>query len=269
MCRHHGDYHTGNMVVKDGVLSVIDWHTVDFGNVGDPWYEFNRLGTECPFFARGQIDGYFGYRVPEEFWRLFALYFSVSAITSIVWAKYHAPGEMGFVMDLNRRILEMFGGMRDPVPDWYRSERTSGRADGDGPMDPAAETERFVRTFIRKDRQDRLLLELMHEDRRDEGLDRFCHQAEDLLDFRRVAMQGEELERRADFRRFAEEKGGMCLMFSPDPWLDGERLPLAEAVEKAAVGTDAAVILGSGYAVVFGESMKGGRGKYLLTAEKE
>ena len=80
-------------------------------------------------------------------------------------------------------------------------------------------------------------------------------------------MQGEDLDRSEGFRRFAAERGGPCLILSPDPWLDGERLPLAEAAEKAAVGTDAAVILGSGYAVVFGESMKGGRGKYLLARE--
>ena len=266
MCRHHGDYHTENMVVCGGVLSVIDWHTVDFGNIGDPWYEFNRLGTEYPAFARGQIDGYFAYRVPETFWRLFALYLSVSALTSVVWAKYRAPEELASVMELNRRVAAMFGGMKDPVPDWYRKEETSGREDGAEP-DPRAETERFVRSFIRRDRQERLLLELTHEDRRYGGLDRFCHQAEDLLEPRRIVMQGEDLDRSEGFRRFAAERGGPCLILSPDPWLDGERLPLAEAAERAAVGTDAAVILGSGYAVVFGESMKGGRGKYLLAEE--
>ena len=118
--RHHGDYHMGNLIVNDGKLWVIDWHTVDFDNVGDPWYEFNRIGSEYPAFARGQIDGYFEGNVPEKFWRLFALYFAASAITSIVWAKYWAPDELENIMKLNRRIIKMFDGMKNPVPDWYR-----------------------------------------------------------------------------------------------------------------------------------------------------
>ena len=40
------------------------------------------------------------------------------------------------------------------------------------------------------------------------------------------------------------------------------------AVEEALLFPDAAVIIGDGFAVVFGEPMPGGRGKYLL-AEKE
>ena len=89
MCGHHGDYHTGNLLIHDKKVWVIDWHTIDFDNIGDPWYEFNRIATEHPAFAGGQIDGYFENQVPEEFWKLFALYLAASAITSIVWAKYY------------------------------------------------------------------------------------------------------------------------------------------------------------------------------------
>lgn len=119
-CYHHSDYHTGNLIIHDGELYVIDWHTVDFDNIGDPWYEFNRIATELPMFAKGQIDGYFEQQVPEAFWRLFALYFSASAITSIVWAKHWAPKELDYIMDLNRRVVAMFDGMENPIPSWYR-----------------------------------------------------------------------------------------------------------------------------------------------------
>ncbi len=120
LCHHHGDYHMGNLIINEGKLWVIDWHTVDFDNIGDPWYEFNRIGTEHPMFAKGQIDGYFGNQVPEEFWRLFALYFATSAITSIVWAKHWAPNELDYIMDLNKSVLNMFDGMENPIPRWYR-----------------------------------------------------------------------------------------------------------------------------------------------------
>ena len=104
---------------------VIDWHTVDFDNIGDPWYEFNRLGIEHPMFAGGQINGYFNQQVPEEFWRLFALYLAASAITSIVWAKHWAPEEFDNIMQLNRNVLDMFDNMTNPIPRWYRAIQTN------------------------------------------------------------------------------------------------------------------------------------------------
>jgi serine/threonine-protein kinase len=120
MCHHHGDYHTGNLIIDSGKVWVIDWHTMDFESFGDPWYEFNRLDTKYPEFAKGQIDGYFNENIPEEFWRLFALYISVSAITSIVWAKYFAPDELDNILRLNKSILTIFDDMENPVPKWYR-----------------------------------------------------------------------------------------------------------------------------------------------------
>lgn len=122
-CYHHGDYHIGNMIIKDNGLYIIDWHTVDFDNTGDPWYEFNRIGAEYPFFASGQIDGYFNGNVPNEFWRVFALYFSAGAITSIVWAKYCAPKQMDYVMKLNANIVTWFDNMNNPIPSWYCGDK--------------------------------------------------------------------------------------------------------------------------------------------------
>lgn len=117
---HHGDFHLGNMVIdKDRHLSVIDWDTADFDNVGDPWYEFRCIGTQRPEFAAGQIDGYFEKRVPEEFWRLLAFYQAGSAITSIVWAKYFAPECMDEIMQLNGDIVKWYDGMNRMIPTWY------------------------------------------------------------------------------------------------------------------------------------------------------
>lgn len=118
--RHHGDYHMGNLIIgKDGTLSVIDWHTVDFENYGDPWYEFNRIGVEIPAFATGQIDGYFNGDVPQSFWELLAYYLAGSAITSIVWAKYFAPDKLQEILRLNENVVQWFHGMKDPIPTWY------------------------------------------------------------------------------------------------------------------------------------------------------
>ncbi len=122
-CRHHGDYHMGNMIqTASGHLSIIDWHTVDFDNYGDPWYEFNRIGIECAEFASGQINGYFNNEVPEKFWELLMYYLSASAITSIVWAKYFAPDELPSILKMNTDILYWFDDMKNPVPTWYITE---------------------------------------------------------------------------------------------------------------------------------------------------
>ncbi len=118
----HGDYHMGNMILSpSGEIVIIDWEKVDFDSIGDPWYEFNRIGVEYPSFATGQIDGYFDGNPPEAFWKLLALYLSVSAITSIVWAKYYAPAELEQILSLNRSIITWFDHMQNPIPTWYKA----------------------------------------------------------------------------------------------------------------------------------------------------
>lgn len=123
----------------------------------------------------------------------------------------------------------------------------------------------FVRSFIRKERRERLLFELTTPKRRYEGLDRFCHHAPDLLDPKKIALEGKDLTRSPAFLRFAAEHDAICLLLSPDAALDGIRASLREAVGLAAQCFDAVLILGDGFAVVFGESMKGGRDQFLLT----
>ncbi len=121
-CYHHSDYHMGNLILsEDNEVHAIDWHTVDFDNIGDPWYEFNRIGVEFPCFASGQINGYFNNNIPNEFWKLLALYLSASAITSVVWAKYFAPDRLEAIISLNKDILSWFNNMNTYIPVWYKS----------------------------------------------------------------------------------------------------------------------------------------------------
>ena len=126
---------------------------------------------------------------------------------------------------------------------------------------------RFVQRFIRKERRERLLYELTRPEKQLEGLDRFCHQSRSLLDPRMIRMEGEGLERRAEFRRFVETHDELCFVLSPDFYLDELLLPLERAVALSSICCDAVLILGSDFAVVFGEAVKDGREKFLLTAE--
>lgn len=117
---------SGDYILKKSYLSQFDKVTIiSKGMSGDKKYRVekgDRIGTEYPMFAKGQIDGYFENQVPEEFWKLFALYFAASAITSIVWAKYWAPNKLDSVMTLNKSVLNMFDGMENPIPRWYRDK---------------------------------------------------------------------------------------------------------------------------------------------------
>lgn len=83
-----------------------------------------------------------------------------------------------------------------------------------------------------------------------------------------IVLQGGDMDRRPEFAIFVRQHGGMCRMLSPDPSADGLILPLEDAVILAVQCPDAAVILGSTFAVVFGEPVKGGRDKYLLSEER-
>ena len=125
--------------------------------------------------------------------------------------------------------------------------------------------EYFVRTFIRKDRRERLLYELTTPKKRYDGLDRFCHQANEVLDPSKIILEGSDLEKDPKFERFLNQHNEDCLVLSPAFYDDGQILSLKEAVEFAIAFPDAVIIIGNGFSMVFTEPMKGGRDKYLLS----
>lgn len=124
----------------------------------------------------------------------------------------------------------------------------------------------FVSSFIRKDRRERLLLQLTSPSRRQEGISRFCHQAGVLIDPSKILLQGKDLERQKAFTDFVSGHKETCLCLSPDPCLHERSLPFEEAAGLAFTGCDAALVIGSSFALVVGEAVKGGREKYLLSA---
>ncbi|MBR2672881.1 MAG: hypothetical protein IKE27_11840 [Oscillospiraceae bacterium] len=123
----------------------------------------------------------------------------------------------------------------------------------------------FANTFIVKNRRERLLYELNTPGKRYDGLSRFCHNAKDLLDPSRIIMEGENIERDHAFYEFSRDHDELCYVISPDLYEDGEYLFLDDALDIATIGLDAMIIIGSTFAVVFDEPMKGGRDKFLLS----
>ena len=118
-CLQHGDYHIGNMMLENGELVIIDFDRFDYG---DPWEEFNRIvwcAQKSPLFATGQLNGYFGGKVPMDFWRLLAFYIGSNTLSSIYWAMDFGQSDIDTMMRQSREVLQWYDGMRNSVPTWY------------------------------------------------------------------------------------------------------------------------------------------------------
>ena len=117
----HGDYHIGNMMIdSNGVLTVIDFDRDDYG---DPWEEFNRIvwcAQSAPAFASGMVDGYFDGNIPEEFWKLLALYICSNTLGSLPWAIPYGEKEIRVMREQTAQVLCWYDGMRRFVPGWYQ-----------------------------------------------------------------------------------------------------------------------------------------------------
>lgn len=117
----HGDFHIGNMMVSGNQLYIIDFDRYDFG---DPWEEFNRVWSAeaAPEFARGTVDGYFNGNVPEEFWRLLALYVCNNILGSLPWAIDFGDREIAVMRNQAKNILSWYDNMKTTIPSWYRKD---------------------------------------------------------------------------------------------------------------------------------------------------
>lgn len=117
----HGDYHLGNMIITpDNNLGIIDFNRSGYG---DPWKEFDRyvftwdVSTE---FANGQLHGYFDNNVPEEFFRLMALYSARNIIASVPWSLSFGEEELQTAFDNINKVNESYDGFNTYIPRWYR-----------------------------------------------------------------------------------------------------------------------------------------------------
>ena len=122
----------------------------------------------------------------------------------------------------------------------------------------------FIEHFITKSRQDRLLYELFSPKKRNEGIERFCHQADNFLEPGKIRIKDSNLEHLPAFLKFVQEHDESVYVLSPDPVLNEQVISLTIAVDEAAANSDAVILLGDTFAIVFAEAEKSGRDKYLL-----
>ncbi|UXR63744.1 phosphotransferase [Bdellovibrio bacteriovorus] len=117
---HHGDYHVGNMLIHNQQeLGIIDFNRLDHG---DPWEEFNRI-TWCarlsPHFATGRVNGYFSNDVPEDFFRLLALYIASNQLSSVPWAIQFGAEQVQVMLAEVESVLSSYDNFGKYIPDWY------------------------------------------------------------------------------------------------------------------------------------------------------
>ncbi len=113
----HGDFHVENFRYRNDRLAVIDFDRCGFG---DPWEDFDRLvwtAAAAPALARGQVDGYFDGRPPEEFRRLLLLYLCSMQLGSLPWAIPYGEAEIRVMRQQAKRLASWYDA--GVVPTWY------------------------------------------------------------------------------------------------------------------------------------------------------
>lgn len=122
---HHGDYHIGNMMINENKeLVIIDFNRADFG---DPYEEFNRIvwcAQASSYFASGIVDGYFNNDIPEDFWKVLALYISSNTLSSIPWAIPFGKEEIEVMINQSKDVLRWYDDMNTYIPSWYKKNKS-------------------------------------------------------------------------------------------------------------------------------------------------
>lgn len=119
----HGDFHVGNMIITpDKEIGVIDFDKCD---IGDAWEEFGGIVWAARLserFAKGQIDGYFNEEVPDDFFRLFALYIGIYALEHVVRSVSHHQDTMDIesIYTNTAFMTKMFENYSTYIPNWYK-----------------------------------------------------------------------------------------------------------------------------------------------------
>ncbi len=116
----HGDYHLGNMIVRNGKIGIIDF---DKNGVADPYDDFkpfcwNVMVSE--YFETGLINGYFDDRVPEDFWRVLKFYTAESLISHLPWSVKFGQQEIKTALEVADRQMKWYGHFELDVPTWYK-----------------------------------------------------------------------------------------------------------------------------------------------------
>ena len=116
----HGDYHLGNMIVNENGIGIIDF---DKNCIADPYDEFKCFCWnvfQSEYFETGLINGYFDNKVPEEFFKILALYAAESLIGQLPWAITFGQDEINTAYKVIENVLKWYQDFTLTKPTWYK-----------------------------------------------------------------------------------------------------------------------------------------------------
>ena len=122
--------------------------------------------------------------------------------------------------------------------------------------------ESFIRKYIKKQRRDRIYYELTNTKKRKDAIGRFCHNAEDFLDRRKITYQGTDMAEGIELiNRFSEKE---CYTISWDDEIDGGVYPALEAIDKINAVGMASIAIFENFCIVKTEQEQGPAEIFLL-----
>ena len=116
----HGDFHVGNLILStDHKLGVIDFNRWDYGDPYEDFYKMMLFSRELSIpFAKGQINGYFGDKIPQDFFKLLSLYLADVILYSVVWAIPFGEDDVNIMLKLAEMIFADYDCFKTEVPRW-------------------------------------------------------------------------------------------------------------------------------------------------------
>ena len=122
----------------------------------------------------------------------------------------------------------------------------------------------FVKKFIKKEKQDRLLFELSGK-KRQHGIERFCHNAEDMIDTERIAYSGNNLLPDEILKITKQYKvPESCYIIAYQKELDKKYVSFEDALGLVLGNGMAAIIICNDFAVIETEQSSGKPFRYIL-----
>ena len=122
----------------------------------------------------------------------------------------------------------------------------------------------FVKRFIKKEKQDRLLFELSGK-KRQHGIERFCHNAEDMIDTERIVYSGNSLFPDEILKITKQYKvPESCYIIAYQKELDKKYVSFEDALSLVLGNGMAAIIICNDFAVIETEQYSGTPFRYIL-----
>lgn len=115
----HMDFQTDNMVISpEGELYTIDFQMC---GIADPYHVLTGAGVSAMYslsFAIGQIEGYFGKEIPNDFWEKYAYYMTAEMLYAFT-VGVHMEEEREETLHMFDDEVERLksGGLN--IPEWY------------------------------------------------------------------------------------------------------------------------------------------------------